>query len=433
MQLFRTRWRKNNNQGKGRYDIDRTILFLRKFRQEICIFFLSLFTFCIFFKFSSFFQNSIYIEDFSTFSKTNLEVKNHFYIIFGTNYFGNEWNMTADPYFQFYNIGGNCAEVNLNITITFISSAKAPSFQLPLGASAIIFYHSRDVKDSYLTLFPGIPKLIFVLESPLWEKTDHDDVLASYNMISTYAKPRFPNEISHPYWARKELDWVYRPLRRSFESKTRNVGFGQTNCLPWRSRPVKNMMELGLQIDAYGECLNNSKPIPRYSDELSNYKFIIVMENSLCRDYITEKPFENAFAHDAIPIIARWEGWPDYFMLPKNSFIDIFSFPSLNAAVEHIQRVSKDRKLWMSYMKHRGNSIPKEFLKSRNPFCDTAEFVLTHGMENVLKMKLHPQEACNVKGNGHQCDPWHYRPTKCNTRSETLWNRDFPNIILDFL
>ena len=58
----------------------------------------------------------------------------------------------------------------------------------------------------------------------------------------------------------------------------------------WWTDIVKEMMSLGLEVDSYGTCLNNVKKLPRDSDELGNYKFIFVMENSLCRDYISEKP-----------------------------------------------------------------------------------------------------------------------------------------------
>lgn len=61
-----------------------------------------------------------------------------------------------------------------------------------------------------------------------------------------------------------------------------------------------------IQVDIYGAC--GSKICPRDSDECwkqlqRDYKFYLSFENSNCKDYITEKLFENALGNNIVPIV----------------------------------------------------------------------------------------------------------------------------------
>eukprot|EP00494_Astrolonche_serrata_P005070 UN05086 len=68
-----------------------------------------------------------------------------------------------------------------------------------------------------------------------------------------------------------------------------------------------------------GNCENNHPHIPRDDPRLSAYKFMITIENSLCRDYTTEKPY-NTYKAGSIPIVASKNNIPDYSFLPEGSY-----------------------------------------------------------------------------------------------------------------
>ena len=57
-----------------------------------------------------------------------------------------------------------------------------------------------------------------------------------------------------------------------------------------------------------------------------DYKFYLSFENSICRDYVTEK-FYNPLRYSMVPVIF---GGADYqaLSIPKNSYIDVRDFPS---------------------------------------------------------------------------------------------------------
>ena len=68
-----------------------------------------------------------------------------------------------------------------------------------------------------------------------------------------------------------------------------------------------------------------------------DYKFYLAFENSLCRDYVTEK-FFNALLFSTVPIVY---GGADYEAIgaPPNSYIDVRNFTSGTVAIRFIQTI----------------------------------------------------------------------------------------------
>ena len=56
-----------------------------------------------------------------------------------------------------------------------------------------------------------------------------------------------------------------------------------------------------------------------------DYKFYIAFENSICRDYVTEK-FYNTLLFNTVPIV--YSGANFSAIAPKGSYINIHDFPT---------------------------------------------------------------------------------------------------------
>ena len=81
---------------------------------------------------------------------------------------------------------------------------------------------------------------------------------------------------------------------------------------------------------------------------LISHKFYLALENSHCRDYITEKFFGN-LQRGVVPIV---QGPPreDYERVgPPNSFIHVDDFPSVQALADYIKLLDRDDNLYNRY------------------------------------------------------------------------------------
>ena len=78
-----------------------------------------------------------------------------------------------------------------------------------------------------------------------------------------------------------------------------------------------------MPVDIYGNCgtthrCSDKEDCFQYISD--NYKFYISFENSLCKDYVTEKFFQ-AMSHDILPIVY---GGADYSEIaPPKSYINV--------------------------------------------------------------------------------------------------------------
>ena len=72
---------------------------------------------------------------------------------------------------------------------------------------------------------------------------------------------------------------------------------------------VNKMVESGIKIDLRGACFPGNPPAPQKGSKemlefLAASKFYLAFENSyLCKDYITEKVYRNAFLSGTVPIV----------------------------------------------------------------------------------------------------------------------------------
>ena len=82
-----------------------------------------------------------------------------------------------------------------------------------------------------------------------------------------------------------------------------------------------------IEVDIYGGCGNKACPEDPNQDchtyLASNYLFYLSFENSLCKDYVTEK-FWSPLSQNIVPVVL---GGANYTQIaPPNSFIDALNF-----------------------------------------------------------------------------------------------------------
>jgi hypothetical protein len=82
---------------------------------------------------------------------------------------------------------------------------------------------------------------------------------------------------------------------------------------------------------------------------LSKYLFYIVLENSSCRQYITEKSFHHAYGKGAIPVIKGPLVEDCYKLLPPQSFLHVDNFKTTELLAAEIISISINVTKLLSY------------------------------------------------------------------------------------
>ncbi|XP_054760976.2 alpha-(1,3)-fucosyltransferase 4-like [Lytechinus pictus] len=131
--------------------------------------------------------------------------------------------------------------------------------------------------------------------------------------------------------------------------------------LHWnRTGFVKELSRL-VDVGIYGKCGKQAPCPARHakregenfvtscSSFLRRFKFYLAFENSACRDYITEKLWNNAYMNNLIPIVF---GAPraDYeAVAPPHSLIHVEDFETLQDLADYINLVDRNDRLYNTY------------------------------------------------------------------------------------
>ena len=109
------------------------------------------------------------------------------------------------------------------------------------------------------------------------------------------------------------------------------------------------LQSYGLPIDIYGNC---GTALYQDTSRMINetYKFYFALENSFCKDYVTEKFFYQ-FPLDAVLLV---RGGANYNkLLPTDAFIDSSRFPSISDLAKHLLMVNSSEELYTDYLKNK--------------------------------------------------------------------------------
>ncbi|XP_065578654.1 alpha-(1,3)-fucosyltransferase C-like [Artemia franciscana] len=205
-----------------------------------------------------------------------------------------------------------------------------------LEASAVVFHAPtfNEPSQAWSERLPHQRYVFFSMESPenCIAKKSYDFF---FNWTITY---RTDSDIILFYGEIKKREIR---IKNQFKNSTKNnwVAWMVSNCFTSSGREdyVKELSK-HIPIEIYGDCGSSSCPKSRmkqcYEMIEKDYKFYLSFENSLCKDYVTEKLF-NVLQYDIIPVVY---GAADYDrILPANSYIN-----AMNHSPEELANILKE-------------------------------------------------------------------------------------------
>ena len=135
-----------------------------------------------------------------------------------------------------------------------------------------------------------------------------------------------------------------------------------------RSQVYKELSAI-VPVEVYGRWTRKPLPSRALLSTISGCYFYLAFENSLGKDYITEKLWRNAYQGGAVPVVM---GAPlgDYkAVLPPNSFIHIDEFASIKDLGEYLQQLAQDKKRYSEYFTWKQQWKVKLYMDWRERLC----------------------------------------------------------------
>ncbi|CAL4165914.1 unnamed protein product, partial [Meganyctiphanes norvegica] len=169
------------------------------------------------------------------------------------------------------------------------------------------------------------------------------DVSIPYGVISQIEDPIHAMVNSRSdYWSRKDRDKLAAWM----------VSHCRTDSA--RESYVKELKK-HIRVDIYGGCGNLTCGTAQYqarkdqwklkecTDVTNEYFFYLAFENSICRDYVTEK-FFRSLGQDVVPVVM---GGADYALIaPHHSYIDALDFTSPKDLADFLKNVASHPSLY---------------------------------------------------------------------------------------
>jgi hypothetical protein len=227
------------------------------------------------------------------------------------------WNGFFDNADFSYGLGKKEPFLNNKCPVTNCETTNDKS---RLAEADLVLVHMRDKIDKIPSLRPPNQRWVFVL----YESPANSDSFREYNgVFNLTATFRIDSDYKGFYEGNKGFVWQ---LNKSFvenhdysNGKSRFATAVISNC-GGSSNRLTYIRELQkkISVDVFGEC---GSPCPTtYKDGTGGeckeilgkeYKFYFAFENSMCRDYITEK-FFHILKYDIVPVVLGGGNYSHY-------------------------------------------------------------------------------------------------------------------------
>ena len=209
------------------------------------------------------------------------------------------------------------------------------------------------------------------------------------------------SDIIHNYghFRKKEVITDEDPIERQNRTqKTKMVAWVISNCPTiGRREHYFQLLRKYVQADKFSKCRGGNRRCPKKNcleKVASEYKFYFAAENSICREYITEKVYRNSLHLGMVPIVYGGANYSQ--ILPHKSYIDVKDFKNPKDLAAYLNKLANDDDLYNEYFawKREYEVVPVmsdcnicEFLHRKNKepkiYNDITKFWKTGDCDNV--------------------------------------------------
>ncbi|KAH7935523.1 alpha-(1,3)-fucosyltransferase C [Rhipicephalus sanguineus] len=242
--------------------------------------------------------------------------------------------------------------------LVLLDGCKVPCFvtrdRSLLKSADVVVFHDKDADASDLPSYRSERQrwVYWNMEPPPNSRRDRMVRLRGvFNWTYTY---RHDSDVPHPYFFcvnQSVQDVTTSPKPQSTPSvrtkRPKLLAWVASRCHSASHREVLvSELRKHVDIDVYGRC-GDLKCVDdpcqaRFGD---TYYFYLALENSLCREYVTEK-FYDALRHGMVPVVL---GSYASALAPPDSYVDAFRFPTPRHLVSYLKAVAANTTLYERY------------------------------------------------------------------------------------
>ncbi|KAM4641743.1 4-galactosyl-N-acetylglucosaminide 3-alpha-L-fucosyltransferase 9-like [Discoglossus pictus] len=186
-----------------------------------------------------------------------------------------------------------------------------------------------------------------------------------FNMTMTF---RQDSDVYRPY-GRIEAHKV--PRNFTIPPKSKLVSWVVSQWYPGAPRnEYYEELKKHIDIDVYGKRRGFRKlDWKDFYQTISQYKFYLAFENSIYRDYITEKFWSNAFDSGAVPVVLGTSRKNYERFIPEDAFIHVNDFSSPKELASFLIELDKDDEQYRKYFNWRSHYHVRRETGWDNHYC----------------------------------------------------------------
>jgi len=157
----------------------------------------------------------------------------------------------------------------------------------------------------------------------------------------------------------KQFSLLQEPVE--FETKKPALVYINSNCKTpsGRAEIMRDVMKISkvLHVDSYGTCDNNmgGHRVEDKASLIAGYMFCVAMENSIAKDYVTEKVFD-ALKAGCIPVYLGAPNARDFLPHPQ-AIIDYRDFGTPELLVAEMERLSSNKSAYEEKLAWKGHKL----------------------------------------------------------------------------
>ena len=121
-----------------------------------------------------------------------------------------------------------------------------------------------------------------------------------------------------------------------------------SNCKEDRLHYIQELQKY-MEVDIYGGCgAHCPSGTSCFALLQEKYKFYLSFENSICKDYVTEKLYRNALMHNMLPVVINGGDMSNPTVAPPGCCIKASDFKGAKELAEYIKKVASNSTLYNS-------------------------------------------------------------------------------------